>query len=705
GLGGVGGCGGIPRSVLGRWWGLGGYQLVGGVARAVFALVETGKATGDARLGANSAEMRPLVNWLIAARTRQTYSAALQACALASLPQTNEVRFALKRVRDQLLVGMESDGGFTYSLGDDGGAWDNSNTQYALLGMWAAAEAGVEVPVSFWRATDGHWRRTQGASGGWAYEMPAAGGDTNALVTAALTAAGEASLYVTLDHLGAPGEGEDAALVRGLAAVKGDFKTELPGLGDDLYYTFALQRVAVAAGLKRIEGVDWYRRAAAAIVLSQHAGGERDGAGWTYAFSDIAGTSYALLVLAHGGFPAMVCKLAYPGGPAGTRDVGHLVRRVGQLVEQPLNWEMAEVGGDPADWLDAPVLLIEGKGDPRLDGRALEKIAAFVHGGGMVFSMAEGGDAAFTAAMEKDAAAATGYGGRELEREHPLFHLIEKMEKPPALWGVSNGVRELWVHCPEDLGGAWEAGDIGVKNAWGVPVNLWVYATGKERPRSRLEGLAIRSAEERMGLVVGRLKYAGNWDPEPGAWGRFGKKMGVTVRVVEAGELDPEQVPVVHVTGTGRVAWPAEVREKLAAYVAGGGVLIGDAAGGSAGFGESFSARGDALAGGAKRERVGAEELLFSGEVEGSVKLDRDSTGFRKSTPEGRRVSGRPEVWGWKKGGRWGVLFSPLDVTSGLLGTTTWGISGYLPGTAEGVVRDMLVVLKQEKERAATGPQ
>ena len=418
--------------------------------------------------------------------------------------------------------------------GGEFGAWDNSNTQYALLGMWAAAEAGVDVPVNFWRATDGHWRKTQSASGGgragcwWKMEW----GISNSLPTVALTAAGEASLYVTADQWMGRGGRADAALVRGLAAVKGDFKKSLPGLGDDLYYTFALQRVGVAAGLKRIEGIDWYRRAAAAIVLSQ-----REEGGWTYAFSEITGTSYALLVLAHGGFPAMVSKLEY-GGMAGrdSRDAAHLVRRVGELVEQPLNWQAADVAGDPADWLDAPVLLVTGSGDPGFDAGTLAKIGAFIHGGGMVFSVALEGDAGFTAAMERDAARVTGHAGRELAGDHALFTLVEKMAKRPALWGVSNGVRELWVHCPVDVALAWEVRDLAEKNAWSVGVNLYVYVTGKERPRSRLEGLGARAAEQGLGLTVGRLKYEGNWDPEPGARARLGEAMtGAEVRVVECG--------------------------------------------------------------------------------------------------------------------------------------------------------------------------
>src|ERR1700741_4688010 len=145
---------------------------------------------------------------------------------------------------------MHADGGYTYSLGRSRVPWDNSNTQYAMLGAWAAAEAGMEVPALFWQASDAHWRTTKAPSVCWAYVQPAQGptGNADDTPTPALTAAGVASLFVALDHRRTGSVGEDPSLARGLASVTADFRTSLPSLGDDLYYTFALQRVGVAAG-------------------------------------------------------------------------------------------------------------------------------------------------------------------------------------------------------------------------------------------------------------------------------------------------------------------------------------------------------------------------------------------------------------------------------------------------------------------------
>ena len=48
--------------------------------------------------------------------------------------------------------------------------WDNSNSQYGLLGVWAGAEVGMEVPDVYWRSVEQHWVSTQFRTGEWAYK-------------------------------------------------------------------------------------------------------------------------------------------------------------------------------------------------------------------------------------------------------------------------------------------------------------------------------------------------------------------------------------------------------------------------------------------------------------------------------------------------------------------------------------------------------
>ena len=67
---------------------------------------------------------------------------------------------------------------------------DNSNTQYALLGLHAASEAGVAINPQVWELARAYWERCQKKDGSWAYtlESPAS--------TASMTCAGVSSSII-----------------------------------------------------------------------------------------------------------------------------------------------------------------------------------------------------------------------------------------------------------------------------------------------------------------------------------------------------------------------------------------------------------------------------------------------------------------------------------------------------------------------------
>ena len=75
--------------------------------------------------------------------------------------------------------------------------WDNSNSQYGLMGVYLGAEAGVEVPTAYWKAAQKHWTDCQLEGGQWAYRA----GDRPGYFS--MTCAGTASLLVTHDWVDA----------------------------------------------------------------------------------------------------------------------------------------------------------------------------------------------------------------------------------------------------------------------------------------------------------------------------------------------------------------------------------------------------------------------------------------------------------------------------------------------------------------------
>ena len=64
---------------------------------------------------------------------------------------------------------MNWPGSWSYSSFQRGRNGDNSNTQFALLGLFAASEVGVPVDPGVWALSHDYWVRSQKLDGSWSY--------------------------------------------------------------------------------------------------------------------------------------------------------------------------------------------------------------------------------------------------------------------------------------------------------------------------------------------------------------------------------------------------------------------------------------------------------------------------------------------------------------------------------------------------------
>jgi hypothetical protein len=99
----------------------------------------------------------------------------------------------------QFLIGRQRPHGAWYYQIEIGGAefGDTSITQYAILGLWAAARADVEIPIETWERAGKWLLMTQRRDGGFGYhpaDPRVGGGGTDVLPT--MTVAGTGSLLV-----------------------------------------------------------------------------------------------------------------------------------------------------------------------------------------------------------------------------------------------------------------------------------------------------------------------------------------------------------------------------------------------------------------------------------------------------------------------------------------------------------------------------
>jgi hypothetical protein len=183
------------------------------------------------------------------------------------------------------------------------GRTDNSNTQFALLALWAARRHGVPVGATLRLAVE-RFERSQNADGSWNYRFHPGGGPPEPR-SRSMTAAGALALAVghALDGPAAPRPQLTlalAALAREVGPPTGQWKRRVPMT--DVYFLWSLERTAVLFDLPQIADRDSYRWGAEALLTNQTERG--DWGKWAQGprdayptYGPVANTSFALLFL------------------------------------------------------------------------------------------------------------------------------------------------------------------------------------------------------------------------------------------------------------------------------------------------------------------------------------------------------------------------------------------------------------------------
>jgi hypothetical protein len=240
-------------------------------------------------------------------------------------PAADKSPARLSKEVQQMLLGVERQGPLPQEGLDNllGGAGDNSNTQFAILGLWAAQRHGIPAARAL-ALVDARFRRWQRADGGWSYmpalgDFPQYGVSTPAMTCAGLLglAMGYGVVILRAQQQPGPPEGgavptprdlaRDPAVRAGLLALgtvlgqpaaagpRGEDGRLLaldPDQPRDYYFLWSLERVAVAYDLATIGNRDWYDWGAQVVVAVQRPDGS-----WKGKYGPDVDTSFALLFL------------------------------------------------------------------------------------------------------------------------------------------------------------------------------------------------------------------------------------------------------------------------------------------------------------------------------------------------------------------------------------------------------------------------
>ncbi|HEV2294490.1 MAG TPA: DUF4159 domain-containing protein [Tepidisphaeraceae bacterium] len=679
-------------------------QAEGRFALIVLALLHAGQATEDPRLNMNGELMPALMERLKALPMNEgralVYSRAIRAMALAVHNRRTD-RKALRDDLDWLLKASMSGAYYYYSLATKeeraSRPFDNSNSQYGLLGVWAAAGAELPVPASYWQEVEQHWTQTQHESGGWGY-----GDRSTPRMT--MTAGGVTSMFVAGDMLSATraAEGVDQAPFKPVLQGGLDWlstgNNSLDLSGHPGYALYGLERAALASGFKRFGKHDWFRALGADVVKSQAENGS-----WSGTDGTSAETAFRILFLARGRHPIMMNKLRFDGAWANRpRDLAKLAEFVYDTIERPVNWQVVNLNEGWQEWMDAPIVYLASHDPVPLSDEHVQQLRAFTENGGLLFTHADADSSTFNQFGEEIAGRLfPQYEMRDLPPEHDVYSIVYRLsgEKVPPLRGLSNGTRLLMIHSPTDLAATWQNRLPKVRPIpFQLGANIFVYGSGKAALRHRLDTPLVTEVDGAQKpletFTIARVKHSGQWDPEPAAWARMAKwfrretNIALNVVTVDAAALNRRATPFAHLT-TSALWKPSEAElSAIGTFVRDGGLLLLDPAGGSQELALSLQREVAQAAFPDQTPReVNEKDQFIGGTGAGMTNVARPL--MRVYAVE-QLSNNLPPMQIIHVGRGW-IVISKLDLVTGLLGSNTWGILGYDPAYAQPLMKNLIL--------------
>jgi hypothetical protein len=642
------------------------------------------------------------IDWLRKAQLHGTYAVALRACAAALLKEPQYYELLCKDAA-WLIRAANNEGGYTYASASGqppGDSQDNSNAQMALLGVWSAAQRGVEVPTAYWNIAERYWLNQQQPDGGWGYRTDAI--TFRAKSYGSMTAAGLAGLYICFDNLRADdfvrcaASKDNEPINNALNWLGKEFLgDENPAKGVEWYYywLYCAARVGLASGNRYLGSHDWYAEGRDALLTRQNPDGS-----WGYG-DRTADTAFAVLFLVRGRSPVLINKLRYPGkwNPR-PRDAANLTRWLTATFEQPMGWQVVNLDSPLADWHEAPILYVSGAGPIEMGDAQVTRLRTFVRQGGTILSEAACNSGDFSLDMGKIYARMfPEYPLIRLPQGHTIYSAQYQPKTEAWLSGVSNGVRLLAVHAPRELSLAMQVGARPTQQAiHELLANIYIHQTdrGQLRPRGAVRWPETTPFTPRATIRVARLRHGGNCDPEPLALPRLaiflGNRFGVKLELsdlMDISALDAKDWPIAHMTGTDAFKLSEADTAALRKFFAAGGTLIVDAAGGSRIFSDTAETLIHPLvAAGRDRPLIRDHDLYLNGPYNLSKVSYRRDHSLSLETVDRTR----PRLQVVYQGERLAIIHSREDILTGLLDIPVFKLVGFSPDSAEKLMTNIL---------------
>ncbi len=241
------------------------------------------------------------------------YEASVTIMALANLDPDGNKGF-IQAAASHIASKQNANGSWDYAHRSAG---DTSISQYAILGLWEASTAGVNVSPSVWDRAAGWCLKNQAAGGSWDYHR-----DEGSPETLSMTAAGIGTVLICQRQLAdykralaaenpyliplnterartrytadTPATRMTESARAGLNWIARNFSlTNMPIVGQTpFYYLYGVERIGALAEKDTMGNVDWFDVGRQFILSKQNADGS-----WNSEHGTVPNTTWAILFL------------------------------------------------------------------------------------------------------------------------------------------------------------------------------------------------------------------------------------------------------------------------------------------------------------------------------------------------------------------------------------------------------------------------
>jgi hypothetical protein len=495
------------------YWITKGTDMDGGItALATLAML-------NCQLPADDPAVAKPLEFLRKVELRKTYVVALITMCLAEARNPKDLPRIQTNVDWFVKTARRSGGKLTgWSYPDTQGLErpDASNTQYALLGLYAGKMAGAKIDDTLWKEIQDLYLTTMMSegkqSGSWSYVQS----DRESSFT--MTVAGVCGLLIARMAMSESGQKLNAdtgvaascgvypegdAIRKGMNWIGREFAFDKARASKSLFYNvYGIERVGRLSGQRFIGDHDWYREGCDFLVLKPGEYGQRSNGSWA-ALTDsdfrgvnIISTSFALLFLSKGRSPVLISKMAHgesvltgekgrqvlieknepvPGVTGWNRkhnDVRNITDFAAREVFKnlPLGWQVydprrkefnrsEELLQEVGLLVQSPILYFNGHEEPKLNDQQKDILKKYIEEGGFVLAEACCGSKPFANGFRRLIAEL--FPNNELKpmaADHAIWrsHFLVPPTEFPKLESLSRGCRTVLVFSPEPLAGYWE---------------------------------------------------------------------------------------------------------------------------------------------------------------------------------------------------------------------------------------------------------